>query len=573
MSGAKKLSWLVYLACMLAVSASAQRATGSISGQVVADNGKPLPRAQVIIVPAGADVTKLMGSMHRQLADGEGRFQADGLAPAVYHIVALAPGYVMADLANSVTTPNFRIGDNATILLRKGGVITGAVTDAAGKPLVGMRVSALSAEHAAATSGLQAGSMATLQNMQPRTTDDRGQYRLYGLPPGQYLVVANGAALLAGSDYAFAAQPPTFHPSATMDVATPVTVNHGAETTGVNIRFRGGAGYAVSGTLQGLAAGDGMVSSATMVQLKPVNSDQLLATAMVMPFGGANGFAFYGVPNGEYEIFARQIVLKDQSQQGSAPQRIKVNNADLTKLSLTLSAMSGIAGKLALSAAAKCQDERLSELDETVLRVNRAPAQAKSAKNYGLAAITGELAFSYPNEQGAFRFTGLTAGTFWLTPDWPSAHWHIESLTSIAANKAAASLMNTGFVLRAGQQLTSVTATLAANGARLQGRISANDRARLGAQVFVVPADAEAQLNVYRFAETTAQADGGFAFDNLAPGKYWLAARAAAKPDEAARQPLAWDATERGKLIKEAAAANQSVELKACQMMKGYELK
>jgi hypothetical protein len=560
-------TWLICWLC--ALTAQAQRATGSIGGQVISDTGKPLPRAQILIVPAGTDMAKIMGGMHRQLTDGEGRFQADGLAPAVYQIVAMAPGYVMAALENPLTPPTFRIGDNVTIVLRKGGVITGTVTDANGKPLVGMRVGALSLANTLANNGMQMGSMASMslgQSMQPRTTDDRGQYRLYGLLPGQYIVVANGAALMAANTaYAFAAQSPTYHPSATIDAATPVTVTSGAETTSVDIRFRGGAGYAVSGTLQGLAAGDGFVSSATTVQLKPVDSDQLLATAMVMPFGGANGFAFYGVPNGEYEIFARQIVVKDQSQQGSAPLRIKVNNADVTKLSLTLSPMSGIAGKLVLDAKAKCNDERLSELDETVLRVNRAPAQAK---NDGLAALTGELAHSYPNEQGAFRFTGLQAGTFWLTTDWPSAHWYLASLT--AANK---NLMATGFALGAGQQLTAVTATLATNGAHLSGKLVGNDKARIGAQIFLVPADVNEQSNVYRFAEAAAQADGGFQFDNVAPGKYWLLTRAAAKPDEAPRQPLAWDATERAKLIKEAAAANQPVELKACQSLKGYELK
>lgn len=551
--------------CVLSVTVLAQRTTGSISGQVIADNGQPLPRAQVIITPAGADVAKLMGGMHRQLTDSEGRFQADGLEPAAYHIVAMAPGYVMADLENPLMLRAARIGDTVQLLMRKGGVITGTVTDAAGKPVTGMRVSAQSAGNATMVGGVRMLSLASGQSMQPRLTDDRGQYRIYGLLPGKYLVSANGATLMRTLGYAFEAQPPTFHPSATMDAATPVTVNSGAETTGVDIRFRGGAGFAVSGTLKGLAAGDGLMASTTTVQLKPANSDQLLATTVVLPFGGMNGFAFYGIPNGEYDLFARQVMMKDQSQQGSAPRRLKVSNADFTQLELTLSAMAGINGKLVLASdAAACRDARQSELDEIVLRLERA---SMPPKNASLAAMLGEAAQGYPNEQGVFRFTGLATGTFWLTLDWPDAHWYIKSLT---AQRNAANLLATGFNLRTGEQL-AVTTTLAANGARLSGKVAGNDKARSGAQLFLVPADES--TNIYRYAETTAQADGGFQFDNAAPGKYWLLARPAAKPDEAPRQPLAWDATERAKLIKDATVANQAVELKACQVLKSYELK
>ena len=52
-----------------------------------------------------------------------------------------------------------------------------------------------------------------------RTTDDRGRYRLYGLKPGTYLVIAGGIRENT-LPTAYDGNAPTFFPSATRDAAT-----------------------------------------------------------------------------------------------------------------------------------------------------------------------------------------------------------------------------------------------------------------------------------------------------------------------------------------------------------------
>ena len=559
---------LLSLLIVASLPAYAQRTTGSISGLVVAEDGQPMSRVPVMIIAGGQNVMKTaFSSSGRQMTDSEGRFQADGLESAAYQITVNAPGYVMPHGDAPDKLPVYRLGDTPTIVMRKGGVITGRVTDAAGRPLTGLIVAAELADGsfglAAQTLSLQMTSM----NQMPRTTDDRGRFRLYGLLPGRYVVMANPSTptmMMTDGSNPFRAQPPTYHPAATRDAATIVNVVGGSETGGIDIRFRGGAGYAVSGKLKGLLAGEGMISNLATIQLKAANADAILATTVIVPMLSSDGFAFYGIPNGEYELIAQQLVLKDQSTQRSAPMRVTVNNADVTNLSVTLSAMATINGKLVLTqpAASACKDARASELDEVTLRIERAPVTKKSP---ALRLLLGEVAQGFADENHAFRFTGLAAGTFWLTPDLPSPHWYMKAL---AADKPAVVSATSGIALKAGEKLSSLTLTLATDGAQLQGRVIATDKVR---QVFLVPAEAAAAVD--RFAETVSANDGAFAFASLAPGKYWLVTRPAAKPDEAPRQPLAWDATERAKLVKEAAAANQAVELKACQVTKGYELK
>ena len=110
----------------------------TISGRVVNESGKPLPNAQIVLRP--------MGPMNletaRALTDREGKFEVSGLKPMSYQIFAFLPGY--APLPNDDlddTQPGaYRAGDSVTLVLTKGGVITGTVTNQVGEPVVGVNV-------------------------------------------------------------------------------------------------------------------------------------------------------------------------------------------------------------------------------------------------------------------------------------------------------------------------------------------------------------------------------------------------------------------------------------------------
>jgi hypothetical protein len=93
--------------------------------------------------------------------------------------------------------------------------------------------------------------------------------------------------------------------------------------------------------------------------------------------------------------------------------------------------------------------------------------------------------------------------------------------------------------------------------------------------VHLIPAEKEAADDVLRYAQATANGDGGFQFKHLAPGRYYLLAKPV-KNDEtgaAAARLQAWDNSQRAALRKEAEAANVSVELQPCQRIKDYKLK
>jgi hypothetical protein len=133
-------------------------------------------------------------------------------------------------------------------------------------------------------------------------------------------------------------------------------------------------------------------------------------------------------------------------------------------------------------------------------------------------------------------------------------------------------------MLKAGEKITGVVATIAEGAAGLSGKvIPVAEGSRLPARlrIHLIPAEARAADEVLRYAEAYARSDGSFLLSNLAPGKYWLIARAA--PDDETSDspvaPIAWDANERAKLRRQALAAKNEIELQPCGRLKNYALR
>src|SRR5262245_65082972 len=113
------------------------RRDGVITGRVVNDTGRPVAGAPILVIRAGVKITS---GIQTSTADDEGNFKATGLGPGSYTISTNIPGYVVARADSE--RDYHRPGENITINLIKGGVITGRVTDPYGEPMVGVRAQA-----------------------------------------------------------------------------------------------------------------------------------------------------------------------------------------------------------------------------------------------------------------------------------------------------------------------------------------------------------------------------------------------------------------------------------------------
>src|SRR5207253_270877 len=147
-----------------------------------------------------------------------------------------------------------------TVTLIKGGVITGTVTTAQNGPAVAVSVRAFRVRD-------QDGkSLTTTNQFGERLTDDRGIYRIYGLPPGSYVVAAGGPQRFGVAPSAYENDTPTYAPASTRDTASEIIVRSGEEAT-VDIQYRGEPGHSISGVLAGLAQSQTQVSIGGSVSL------------------------------------------------------------------------------------------------------------------------------------------------------------------------------------------------------------------------------------------------------------------------------------------------------------------
>src|SRR6266536_3055310 len=167
------------------------KATATISGRVML-NDKAAPG---ISVAALANDMPNRQSVARAITDNEGRYHLSGLAAGQYQITALAPSLAVADqsgYANSYYGPGKSIVlsaaetvDDVDIKLVRGSVITGRVTDADGKPVSEQRVN-LQALDQSGNPARQPQLYFWNYQLFMNQTDDRGIYRIYGLPAGRY---------------------------------------------------------------------------------------------------------------------------------------------------------------------------------------------------------------------------------------------------------------------------------------------------------------------------------------------------------------------------------------------------
>ena len=193
---------------LFAPSADARQG-GAITGRVVADDGEGVANVTVFLNVVGA---RTVGT-RTMATDENGKFRFIDLDQNEYTItVADSGGYVRTppSEAERQRPRYYRIGDDVTVTMTRGGVITGRVTNANGEPVIAVAVTAVrvrDGEGAPARGGYPS---------RPRFTNDRGVYRIYGLTPGTYVVAANRR----DNNFRPGAAPyddelPAYHPAAT----------------------------------------------------------------------------------------------------------------------------------------------------------------------------------------------------------------------------------------------------------------------------------------------------------------------------------------------------------------------
>lgn len=544
-------------------TAAARQRKGSIKGRVVNDSGQPFANAVVYVSPlSGTD-----NDDREVLTEEDGSFLVKDLSANPYQITCKAAGYVEEE--NDDASAYHLIGDSVSLRLRKGGVITGMVTDAKGAPIENAKVNIMR---------LRDGDEPVIgiaETYDAEVTDDRGIYRLYGLQAGAYAVFVNRVGIF--EDEESREEVPIYFPSASREGAQIVKVNLGEEVGGINIIYRSERGHSISGQLSG-ALKKGETSSEAFVKLIHAQSGTVEASGW-KGYRTDRAFVFQGVPDGEYYLLAQDNYY-GEVKAASAPRQVVVKGGNVSGIELVLVPFASLEGRVSIEALpetrrpADCQKLTPSFLEEVIVKVSGNAGQASKQLP---AWLVEESVSNAPDEKGNFVLRSIVPGQYHFAVGLIGHDLYIRT---VALRPATAKNSSTGarnaLQLKPGERLTGVAVTLAQGAAQLRGRIApANPAAKLPARlrVYLVPAEAEYADEEWRFAQTEAQSDGTFAFTNLAPGQYRFVLRATSK-EGAGGSPDAklWEAAARKLLQREAASANRAVALQTCQQINEYSL-
>ena len=195
---------------------------GTITGKVTI-KGKGASGIIVALRQTDRGMSRREYSGPKGVTDNDGNYRIANVPPGSYRAVPVAKAYVPEGESEKVLIVNRGdLIERIDFALIRGAVITGKVVDAEGRPVVDEWVSVLAAPD---NKSVYAG--------QSSNTDDRGVYRIFGLPAGSYRVAAGRDDSFSGVLRPYAR---TYHPSVSDPAqATVVEVSEGGEAKDVNI--------------------------------------------------------------------------------------------------------------------------------------------------------------------------------------------------------------------------------------------------------------------------------------------------------------------------------------------------
>jgi protocatechuate 3,4-dioxygenase beta subunit len=289
--------------------------TGRIAGRVVAaDTGAPVRRADVHLIAPEAGV-------RRALTDAEGRFDFRDLPAGRFSLNATKTGYMTVhygqlrafEQGRPIELADKQVMTRANIALPRGGVISGRITDEFGAPVTEAMISVMRRSWANGRRRLMVAGRST-------QTNDLGQYRVYGLPPGEYYVSASlrnlddpmfqpglspAAAMAAvpGADSGYA---PTYFPGAPSPAgAQPVTVALGQEAQNTDFALNAVRLATISGVVM---TSDGKPLDSAMVSPRPAGvADGGFGMHSPRHTDKDGRFVIVGIAPGDYTLQVHQV--------------------------------------------------------------------------------------------------------------------------------------------------------------------------------------------------------------------------------------------------------------------------
>ncbi|HET7699047.1 MAG TPA: carboxypeptidase-like regulatory domain-containing protein [Vicinamibacterales bacterium] len=513
----------------------AKTGTSRLRGRVAAaDTGTAVRRAQVRI--SGPDI-----GTKTAMTDAQGRFEFRDLPAGRFTVTVAKAGYVTMqygqtrpfEQGKSIDLAEGQAMDRADISLPRGSVLAGRVADEFGEAVADAEVQAMRLQ-------FQNGRRRLTPSGRMGTTNDLGQFRIYGLPPGEYYVTAslrNMNALVVdllgggpggpqGSNqntgYASTYYPGTPNPAEAQRVSVAV----GQELASVDIQLQPVRLAKISGSAVG---SDGKPMANAMVMLMPKMTDSV----MILPGSSARTnsdgqFTLSGVTPGDYSLQvqssggvftaasgdAMRFVFStaDRGPAGGAPgqQEREFAMANVTVAGEDISGMVVVGSRGAKAIGTIAFEGGMKPEGATAIRVTAPPADvdAMPMPTFGASSV---------KDTGAFEIEGLIGGRIFRAANLPKG-WFLKRVVHNGED-----VTDKGVEFKPGEEVSGIEIELTNRSTTISGAVtSARGEALKDYTVVIFPEDpSKWVLPMNRWtASARPDQEGRFRFTNLPPGSY-----------------------------------------------------
>lgn len=523
--------------------AARPRGTAAISGRVItADTGRPVKRARVAVVGANAAGGR---AGLTAITDDQGRFTLAELPAGNYSVSASKSGFVDAvygqrrplQPGTPIPLADGQAAANVDLRLTRGGVITGRVMDEDGEALARALVTVQRYQYIRGERQLTPAGA--------DQTDDRGQYRVFGLPPGEYYVSAStsglgeligrGMQLLAGglppggggrgalAALAMSNEPeptgyaPTYYPGVVnAPEAAKVPVGPGQEVVGVDFPIQ----LVPFATVRGIVAGAEDVAAVMIVPQDTAGGALARLGGQVLTGRAqADGsFAISNVPPGRYVAIARSGGRSGEPRTGM--QAIVVNGQNIDGLMLTLQPGVTMSGVITVESSGTPAPADYSGFRIDAPDVNPLPL---GGGGRGGPGATGGRA----EKNGTFQIGNLLPGPHYVRVTGGGLQGQGQAQWTLKAITVGGQDVTDGVVeLKPGQNVDSVTVILTDRTTQISGTVRDGSNAGMPAiSVIAYSTDAAHwRPQSRRIQSVRTDASGAYRIRNLPPGDYLLVA-------------------------------------------------
>jgi len=481
----------------------------TVVGQVVAaSDGAPLKSARVALVPEHKEKHP---HIYATTSDSDGRFLLKNVEPGRYDFFANRVGFVDQHYQSQGTESGgailtLRAGQKITDALFRlivAAVITGRIMDEENQPMPGVSVNALRRSNDDDTEDDNPffPPKRDLLPVATAQTDDRGQYRIFGLRPGEYYIKASDslepATSLADDDRTILESLGTgyaamYYPGVTqLDQAQIISVRAGEESQ-ADFSMRHIKVVEVAGRV---ITPEGPARNADVV-LTPSGEDESSSSRYDRP-DEKGSFTLKGVTPGAYTL--RAFGQGDGDKVYVTNQKIEVGNDNVDSLTIALGVGVTLKGRV------KAEGDSPAFLDQLAVALQGDEAQWAGG--------------SRVKKDGSFEIASVNEGKYSVVV-WELQHdWYVKT-----ARMGAEDILEEGLQISKDSPGGTIEIVLSKDAAQLEGSVTEHDKPLIGARVRLTP-DPETRYNRSRSRRAKTDQSGHFSLIGLAPGKYRVVAK------------------------------------------------